>query len=80
MTAEPGGPSNAGADVNEQETPMFGKKAAAGGGTRSVPWARQTTARAAERATARLRRSVLSLPEWDPLPPGEAVVRRPRQL
>lgn len=38
-----------------------------------VPWARR---KAAEPATARNRRHVPDLPAWDPLPPGELLVRR----
>ncbi|WP_405832766.1 MULTISPECIES: hypothetical protein [unclassified Streptomyces] len=40
-----------------------------------LPWARQPTA-AEETTTARLRRIVEGLPDWEPLPPGEIVVRR----
>jgi len=43
----------------------------------SVPWARQIAAKT-EPTTSRERRMVSSLPEWEPLPPGEIVVRRPR--
>ncbi|MFI9239198.1 hypothetical protein [Streptomyces cinnamoneus] len=32
---------------------------------------------AAEQVTSRLRRLVADLPDWEPLPPGEIVVRRP---
>ncbi|MGP3690419.1 hypothetical protein ACTVZO_37960 [Streptomyces sp. IBSNAI002] len=40
-----------------------------------LPWARQqTTAETA--ATGRLRRIVEGLPDWEPLPPGEILVRR----
>ncbi len=42
----------------------------------AIPWARQTTVKA-ERATARVRQMVDKLPSWEPLPPGELVVRRP---
>ena len=41
-----------------------------------LPWARQSTA-AEERATTRARRMVEGLPSWEPLPPGEILVRRP---
>ncbi|MEU2656008.1 hypothetical protein ABZ615_11850 [Streptomyces sp. NPDC007325] len=44
-------------------------------GEAALPWARQRPA-AGERATARLRRVVQGLPDWEPLPPGEIVVRR----
>lgn len=38
-------------------------------------WARQP-AGTEERVTARARRLVQGLPDWDPLPPGESLVRR----
>lgn len=38
-------------------------------------WARPVTT-ASERATARARRMAEGLPAWEPLPPGEVVVRR----
>lgn len=41
----------------------------------AVPWARQV-APTQPRATARSRSLVRSLPSWDPLPPGEILVRR----
>ncbi|WP_328945706.1 hypothetical protein OG259_33955 [Streptomyces sp. NBC_00250] len=40
------------------------------------PWASHRPA-ATERATSRLRRVVEGLPDWEPLPPGETLVRRP---
>ncbi|PPA60730.1 hypothetical protein [Micromonospora chalcea] len=43
-----------------------------------VPWARQPIA-AAKRSTSRARRMVENLPDWEPMPPGELVVRRPRR-
>jgi hypothetical protein len=43
----------------------------------NVPWARQGSQQ--ERATARNRRLVRSLPDWDPLPPGEILVHRHRR-
>jgi|KBSSwiStaDraftv2_1062776.scaffolds.fasta_scaffold284228_2 hypothetical protein len=43
-----------------------------------VPWARQPSAKV-EPATKRIRRPVENLPEWEPLPPGEILVRRSRQ-
>ncbi|MFF9123956.1 hypothetical protein ACF09J_11730 [Streptomyces sp. NPDC014889] len=40
------------------------------------PWA--TTRRpSGERVTSRVRQVVEGLPDWEPLPPGETVVRRP---
>jgi hypothetical protein len=44
---------------------------------KTVPWAQQTGAKA-ERATKRIRRVVENLPDWEPLPPGEILVHRPR--
>ncbi|EMF28718.1 hypothetical protein H114_12806 [Streptomyces gancidicus BKS 13-15] len=32
---------------------------------------------AGERATRRVRKIAEGLPDWEPLPPGETVVRRP---
>jgi hypothetical protein len=43
---------------------------------RTLPWARQDSA-AEQRVTSRARRMVEGLPSWEPLPPGEVVVRRP---
>ncbi|WP_372348843.1 hypothetical protein [Streptomyces sp. KL116D] len=40
------------------------------------PWA-ATGRPAGERVTNRARRVVDGLPAWEPLPPGETVVRRP---
>ncbi|HTF08365.1 MAG TPA: hypothetical protein VK659_09370 [Asanoa sp.] len=42
-----------------------------------VPWARQSSNR--EPATTRSRQLVRSLPDWDPLPPGEILVQRHRR-
>ena len=39
-----------------------------------VPWARRVVA--AKPATSRSRQLVRDLPSWDPLPPGEVLVRR----
>lgn len=39
-------------------------------------WARQGNA-GVPRATSRQRRTVQQLPAWEPLPPGEILVRRP---
>jgi hypothetical protein len=41
-------------------------------------WARQEI-EPQERVTRRLRQIAEGLPDWDPLPPGEIVVRRPRR-
>ncbi|MER5206602.1 hypothetical protein [Streptomyces sp. NPDC002825] len=40
------------------------------------PWAARRP-EPTERATSRLRRLVEGLPDWEPLPPGETLVRRP---
>jgi hypothetical protein len=42
-------------------------------------WAQQR-GRVTDRATARARRMVDSLPAWEPLPPGEIVVNRRREI
>ncbi|MFJ9027686.1 hypothetical protein ACIRQP_04035 [Streptomyces sp. NPDC102274] len=42
------------------------------------PWA-SAPARPKERATSRLRKVVEGLPGWEPLPPGEMTVRRPKK-
>lgn len=51
-------------------------------GNKPVPtqslWARQPV-EPQERVTQRLRQMVEGLPDWEPLPPGEIIVRRPRQ-
>lgn len=41
----------------------------------TTPWARQA-APGTRRTTARARRLVEGLPDWEPLPPGEVLVRR----
>ncbi|MEU5000823.1 hypothetical protein [Streptomyces sp. NPDC021622] len=43
------------------------------------PWAASHRP-SGERVTTRLRRVVEGLPDWEPLPPGETVVRRPGSL
>jgi hypothetical protein len=55
-----------------------GSRSEHGGGTQPVRtlWARQP-AGSGDRVTARARRLVEGLPGWEPLPPGETVVRRP---
>ncbi|WP_329365234.1 hypothetical protein OG896_13145 [Streptomyces sp. NBC_00669] len=45
-----------------------------GGGS---PWASSAGRRTGERVTSRVRRVVEGLPDWEPLPPGETLVRRP---
>ncbi|MEU8261542.1 hypothetical protein AB0C02_13095 [Micromonospora sp. NPDC048999] len=44
----------------------------------AVPWARQPTP-PRQRSTSRVRRIAEGLPDWEPMPPGEMLVRRPRQ-
>ncbi|KUM94141.1 hypothetical protein AQI88_23235 [Streptomyces cellostaticus] len=46
------------------------------GRAQASPWAAQRRPQQ-ERVTSRLRRVVEGLPDWEPLPPGETVVRRP---
>lgn len=53
--------------------PQFGANPTADA---SLPWARQGGA-TEQRATPRARRMVQGLPEWEPLPPGELLIRRP---
>ena len=47
-----------------------------GARAQSSPWAAQRRPQQ-ERVTSRLRKVVEGLPDWEPLPPGETVVRRP---
>ncbi|MFD4829592.1 hypothetical protein ACFWPV_06965 [Streptomyces uncialis] len=51
----------------------------AGPGPRGgVPWATPTAARRpGDRPTQRRRRVVEGLPDWEPTPPGEILLRRP---
>jgi hypothetical protein len=44
-----------------------------------VPWARQAPAADVKPVTDRMHNLVHGLPAWDPLPPGEILVRRPRE-
>ncbi|MBP2049327.1 hypothetical protein J2Z21_002258 [Streptomyces griseochromogenes] len=46
------------------------------GRAQSSPWAAQRRPQQ-ERITSRLRKVVEGLPDWEPLPPGETLVRRP---
>jgi|UPI0004BD7310 hypothetical protein len=41
-----------------------------------MPWS-PSSMPAGERATRRVRKIAEGLPDWEPLPPGETVVRRP---
>jgi len=43
-----------------------------------VPWARQPSV-PVSRKTGRVRLVVNTLPDWEPLPPGEILVRRPER-
>ncbi|QFQ95551.1 hypothetical protein F9278_04400 [Streptomyces phaeolivaceus] len=45
----------------------------------AVPAAPPPGQPAPDPVTRRLRRTVTDLPSWDPLPPGEQLVRRPRR-
>ena len=51
---------------------------ARGDATAGTRWGRPGTARGT-RATERLRKTIEGLPDWEPLPPGEASVQRPGQ-
>ncbi|MCG8964174.1 MULTISPECIES: hypothetical protein [Streptomyces] len=46
------------------------------GRTQSSPWGAVRRPQQ-ERVTSRLRKLVEGLPDWEPLPPGETLVRRP---
>ncbi|MFI9602037.1 hypothetical protein ACIHCX_19685 [Streptomyces sp. NPDC052043] len=54
--------------------PAPGASPSASGG--ESPWA-ATRRPTGERVTNRVRQVVEGLPDWEPLPPGETVVRRP---
>jgi hypothetical protein len=54
---------------------MTNNNDSASGGNGVSLWARQS-APAQQRVTARVRNLVESLPDWEPLPPGEILVRR----
>lgn len=54
-------------------TATSGTSGASGGDS---PWG-AARGRAGERVTSRVRKVVEGLPDWEPLPPGEIVVRRP---
>ena len=43
-----------------------------------TPWGRQSGS-STERVTSRQRRMAEGLPAWEPLPPGEVLIRRPSQ-
>jgi hypothetical protein len=51
---------------------------ARGNATAGTRWGQPGSARGT-RATERLRKTIEGLPDWEPLPPGEATVRRPGQ-
>ena len=53
-------------------------KSSANGGTGTSLWARQSVPQQ-QRVTARVRHQVEGLPDWEPLPPGEILVRRPQR-
>jgi hypothetical protein len=49
-----------------------------GNGTGHAAWGRQGGGGASEeRVTSRVRRMAEGLPGWEPLPPGEILIRRP---
>lgn len=48
-------------------------------GAAPVPWARQPS-QPEKHATKRVRQMVESLPNWEPTPPGEVLVRRHREI
>lgn len=41
------------------------------------PWATASRTPGTERVTSRVRKIAEGLPDWEPLPPGETLVRRP---
>lgn len=46
-------------------------------GDNSSSWGRQSAGASEERVTSRVRRMAEGLPDWEPLPPGEILIRRP---
>jgi hypothetical protein len=65
------------ATAPQPEAPASPWAASADGArAQNSPWAAQRRPQQ-ERVTSRLRRVVEGLPDWEPLPPGETVVRRP---
>jgi hypothetical protein len=50
----------------------------ANGSQPAMPWARLGAA-SEDRVTSRVRKMVEGLPDWEPLPPGEILIRRPGQ-
>ncbi|MFJ9210967.1 hypothetical protein [Streptomyces sp. NPDC102264] len=61
-----------------QTTPPRAAPSGATPSQATSPWA-SAPARPKERATSRLRKVVEGLPDWEPLPPGEMTVRRPKK-
>ncbi|MFD6338570.1 hypothetical protein [Streptomyces sp. NPDC060131] len=61
-----------------QTTPPRAAPSRAAPSQGASPWA-SAPARPKERATSRLRKVVEGLPDWEPLPPGEMTVRRPKK-
>lgn len=75
LPAQPAAPKHAGPkaqDGSPASTP-WGKAA----GAAATPWA-QRRGPVRPHATARLRKTIEGLPEWEPLPPGETFVQRGR--
>ncbi|WUH90492.1 hypothetical protein OG900_10570 [Streptomyces sp. NBC_00433] len=60
--------------TNEPPRPADGPP---GAPPQTTPWASDTLRERKGPVTGRLRRTVADLPAWDPLPPGEPLVRRP---
>lgn len=55
-------------------TPLIPSARRSGG---DMPWARQNGGASEDRVTSRVRRMAEGLPSWEPLPPGEILIRRP---
>lgn len=49
---------------------------ARGDATKGTRWGQPDQSKR-EHATGRLRKTIEGLPDWEPLPPGESVVKRP---
>ncbi|OIJ65161.1 hypothetical protein [Streptomyces mangrovisoli] len=76
-SAPPAGPGGASpATAGGAQAPSPSPWAAGGGAPTPSPWAATARPRQ-ERRTSRQRQVVEGLPDWEPLPPGETVVRRP---
>jgi hypothetical protein len=60
---------------NTNDAPLIPSARRNGDGTTS--WGRQAGGASEERVTSRVRRMAEGLPSWEPLPPGEILIRRP---